>query len=123
MISSFFGKTKPINYAVLSTFLIVFYACLVGFSKIGVPTRSGYILEGIALIALIFELIVINEIVRSEKVTGFSSFSMAESERELSNSSSSLSSSPSGAPVGAFGRAPASEMTLLVAPAWSAPLG
>ncbi|MEL6974624.1 MAG: DUF6427 family protein [Bacteroidota bacterium] len=76
MISSFFGKTKPINYAVLSIFLILFYACLVGFSKMGTPTGSGYILEGIALIALIFQLIVINEIVRSEKVTGFSSFSM-----------------------------------------------
>nr|WP_298996078.1 hypothetical protein [uncultured Allomuricauda sp.] len=76
MISSFFSKTKPINYVVLSIFLVLFFV-LYGFYGPGIPVFSeNYPLDLLVLSALVIEMLIINEIVRREKVTGFSSFAM-----------------------------------------------
>ncbi len=76
MISSFFGKTKPINYIVLSVFLFLFYSLLV---LIGLEQNNiidTIPLEVLTFGALLLILYVINEIVRVEKVTDFSSYAM-----------------------------------------------
>lgn len=76
MISSFFSKTKPINYIVLTGFLVLFYALSLllnfGHNIQQIPIS----LELLALAALLFMVFVINEVVRTEKVTEFSSFAM-----------------------------------------------
>ena len=76
MISTFFSKTKPINYVVLSAFLVLFF----GFYHIYGPSvpvlNENYGLNTLILIALLVEMLMINEIVRREKVTDFTSFAM-----------------------------------------------
>ena len=76
MISTFFRKTKPINYVVLSAFLVLFF----GFYHIYGPSvpvlNENYGLNTLILIALLVEMLMINEIVRREKVTDFTSFAM-----------------------------------------------
>ncbi len=76
MISSFFGKTKPINYIVLAIFLFVFYSINVFFG-FGAQVESHFIfLELLAFAVLLLALFIINQIVRTEKVTDFNSFAM-----------------------------------------------
>nr|WP_299386076.1 DUF6427 family protein [Allomuricauda sp.] len=76
MISTFFGKTKPINYIVLSVFLFLFY-CL--FIFLYLHENGGAIsigLEVLSLGVLLLMIFVINRTVKTEKVTDFSSFAM-----------------------------------------------
>ena len=74
MISIIFGKTKPINYIIVLSFLFVFY-WLVHFSlfhKIYAPDQLvGQVL---ILAVLFFSIFVVNFIVKRNKITGTNSF-------------------------------------------------
>lgn len=76
MISSFFGKTKPINYIVLSIFLFLFYGFFYFFNQNrGIPIDT-IPLELLSVGLLLLSIFIINRIVRVEKVTDFSSYAM-----------------------------------------------
>ncbi|SHI50236.1 DUF6427 family protein [Pseudozobellia thermophila] len=74
MISIIFGKTKPINYIIVLSFLFVFY-WLVHFSlfdRIDAPDQLiGHVL---ILGVLFFSIFIINFIVKRNKITGTNSF-------------------------------------------------
>ncbi|TAI47529.1 DUF6427 family protein [Flagellimonas allohymeniacidonis] len=76
MISSFFSKTKPVNYIILAVSLVLFYGFYVSFENSVQIWTEKPISEGLAVMVLVLELFVINEIIRTEKITGFSSFTM-----------------------------------------------
>ena len=76
MISSFFSKTKPINYVVLSIFLVLFFGFYYFFGVSRSVLDDNYLLDVLAVLALVVQMLLINEIVRTEKVTGFSSYAM-----------------------------------------------
>ncbi len=77
MISSFFNKTKPINYVVLSTFLVLLYGLYHFYGpSSNEDSTVSYFLETLTLVTLLAEMFLINEIVRREKVTSFSSYAM-----------------------------------------------
>ncbi|NAY91631.1 hypothetical protein GTQ34_06855 [Muricauda sp. JGD-17] len=76
MFSSFFEKTKPINYFVLSGFLVLVYAIRLFLSIQGDWTQAFFPLEILGFAAVLLSIFVINEIVRAEKVTSFNSFAM-----------------------------------------------
>jgi len=73
MISSFFSKTKPINYLVLSFSVVLFYVIHFFFSESKVNFNLLYIL---VLVAIILQIIGVQEIVRLRKITNTSSFAM-----------------------------------------------
>jgi len=76
MISSFFGKTKPINYIVLAIFLFLFYFTNV-FFQIGEQRINEAIpLEILLFTGLLLSVFIINQIVRSEKATEANSYTM-----------------------------------------------
>ena len=76
MISSFFSKTKPINYVVLSAFLVLFFGLYLIFGPNVDRIGRNYFLDTVTLGALVMQLFVINEIIRKEKATDFSSYAM-----------------------------------------------
>ncbi|MEM9363432.1 MAG: hypothetical protein AAGA43_12395 [Bacteroidota bacterium] len=76
MISSFFSKTKPINYVVLCSFLVLFFGFYYIYGPFFGSLDQNYFFDSLALLALLLEMLIINEIVRREKVTDFSSFAM-----------------------------------------------
>ncbi|KQC30593.1 DUF6427 family protein [Flagellimonas eckloniae] len=76
MISSFFGKTKPINYIVLSVFLFLFYSFFHFFIQNKEVILDTIPLEVLTIGVLLFTIFIINYIVRAEKVTDFSSYAM-----------------------------------------------
>lgn len=76
MISSFFSKTKPVNYIVLIVFLLIYYTLYLSFERSFQIWNDDLVLQILAICALVLELLIINEIIRKEKVTGFSSFAM-----------------------------------------------
>jgi len=76
MISSIFGKTKPINYIILLVFLFVFYWVVHLFIF-----KMSYSLETLAvqtavLGVLLFSVFVVNFIVKRNKITGTNSFAI-----------------------------------------------
>ena len=76
MISTFFGKTKPINYIIVLTFLFVFYwgVHFFLFDRIYSPPQ---LLQGtLVLGALLFSIFAVNFIVKRNKITGSNSFSI-----------------------------------------------
>ncbi|WP_394974388.1 hypothetical protein [uncultured Croceitalea sp.] len=73
MISSFFSKTKPINYLVLLIFLLVFY--LINLFTVQVEIGNIILLISF-LIAILLQVIGVQEIVRTRKITNPTSFSM-----------------------------------------------
>lgn len=76
MISSFFGKTKPINYIVLSIFLFFFYFAD-RFLGLGVSEMGNSIFLNLLTFAtLLLMVFTINQIVRSEKITDFNSYAI-----------------------------------------------
>jgi len=76
MISSFFGKTKPINYIVLAILLFLFYFTHV-FFKIGNERIDQVIaLELLLFVVLLLSLFIINQIVRTERATEPNSYTM-----------------------------------------------
>ncbi|MBT8184918.1 MAG: hypothetical protein KJN76_08755 [Eudoraea sp.] len=76
MISSIFGKTKPINYIIVLVFLFVFY-WVVHFL---VYQRSypieELLLQTVALGMLLFSIFVVNFIVKRNQITGTNSFTI-----------------------------------------------
>ncbi len=76
MISSFFGKTKPINYIILITFIFVFYwfVHFIVFDKSYSPTEL--FLQLIVLAILSFCLFVLNFILKRNKITGSHSYAI-----------------------------------------------
>ncbi|AWX44556.1 hypothetical protein HME9304_01559 [Flagellimonas maritima] len=76
MISSFFGKTKPINYIVLSVFMFLFY-CFHVYIEAGQKIDIDKIpFQVLTLGVLLLSIYIINRIVRIEKVTDFSSYAI-----------------------------------------------
>ncbi len=73
MISSFFSKTKPINYLVLLIFLLVFY--LINLFTVQVEIGNIILLISF-LIAILLQVIGVQEIVRTRKITNPTSFFM-----------------------------------------------
>lgn len=76
MISSFFGKTKPINYIILITFIFVFYwfVHFIVFDKSYDPVEL--LLQLIVLSVLSFSLFVLNFIVKRNKITATHSYAI-----------------------------------------------
>ncbi len=76
MISIIFGKTKPINYIIILTFLFAFYWA-VHFSLFGrIYTPSQLVQKILVLGALLFSIFLVNFIVKRNKITGSNSFSL-----------------------------------------------
>ncbi|WP_420320955.1 DUF6427 family protein [Flagellimonas sp.] len=76
MISSFFGKTKPINYIVLAVFLFVFYTIYLFFGSAQGITIDSLPGESLILGVLLLSIYSISRMVKVEKVTGLSSFAI-----------------------------------------------
>jgi hypothetical protein len=76
MISSFFGKTKPINYIVLAIFLFLFYFTNLFFQLNGQKINQVIPLELLLFAVLLFSVFIINQIVRTEKATESNSYTM-----------------------------------------------
>ncbi len=76
MISSIFGKTKPINYIIVVTFLFFFY-WLVQYKLFDlILSTEEVILKLVVLVVLLFSIFVIDFIVKRNKLTGANSFSV-----------------------------------------------
>lgn len=76
MISSIFGKTKPINYIIVLTFLFVLY-WLVHFFIFENAYSVGYVaFQVLILSALFFSILIIDFIVKRNKLTDINSFSI-----------------------------------------------
>ena len=73
MISSFFSKTKPINYLVLLIFLFVFYLVSFFISK---GNFDNSLLLVLVLIATLLQVMGVQEIIRLRKTTDTTSFAM-----------------------------------------------
>ncbi len=76
MISSFFGKTKPINYIVLAIFLFLFYFTNV-FLGLGEQKINDVVpIELLTFVTLLLGIFIINQMVRTEKITDFNSYTI-----------------------------------------------
>ncbi|CAM4102397.1 hypothetical protein ZONE111904_01185 [Zobellia nedashkovskayae] len=76
MISIIFGKTKPINYIIILSFLFVFY-WFVHFSMFDrIYSMSQTFWQMSILAVLFFSIFIVNFIVKRNKVTGANSFSI-----------------------------------------------
>lgn len=76
MISSIFGKTKPINFIILLGFIFLFYWCVQFYLlEIGFAT-DGILLKSLVLTMLLFSVFVVDFIVKRNKITGLNSFSI-----------------------------------------------
>ena len=76
MISSFFNKTKPINYAVLLSFLFVFYWVSFFVLPQSLENEPSWWIRGLASAPLILTVIGVSFIVRRSKVTEYNSLPM-----------------------------------------------
>ena len=76
MISSFFAKTKPINYLVLLGFIGSFYTALQFFWNRDAFEAKNIWITLLALLTLLLSVYVINGLVQQNKVTELSSFAM-----------------------------------------------
>ncbi|MDO6851991.1 DUF6427 family protein [Cellulophaga lytica] len=76
MISSFFSKTKPINYIIVLTLLLVFY-CVARFFGQNVLFTLGLVGTNIGIVALLFfTIFLVNFIVKRNKITQTNSFTV-----------------------------------------------
>ncbi|WBU90707.1 hypothetical protein [Cellulophaga omnivescoria] len=76
MISSFFGKTKPINYIIVLTLLLVFYGTVRFFGENTLFTL-GLVASNIGIVAvLFFTIFLVNFIVKRNKITKANSFAV-----------------------------------------------
>ncbi|MFX0556015.1 hypothetical protein ACOCEA_04415 [Maribacter sp. CXY002] len=74
MISSIFGKTKPINFIILMGFLFVFYWTVqISLFKIELDTES-VILKSLVLSVLLFSVFVVDFIIKRNKITSPNSY-------------------------------------------------
>ena len=76
MISSFFGKTKPINNIVFASFLFLFYITNVFFQLVDQRINQFISLEMILFAVLLVSVFITNQIVRTEKATESNSYAM-----------------------------------------------
>lgn len=76
MISLIFGKTKPINYIIVTTFLFVFYWFAHFFLFDRIYSVVQLIRQAIVLAILIFSIYLVNFIVKRNRITGINSFSI-----------------------------------------------
>lgn len=76
MISSFFGKTKPINHIVLAISLFLFYFTNV-FLGLGEQKINDVVpIELLTFVVLLLGIFIINQMVRTEKVTDLNSYAV-----------------------------------------------
>lgn len=73
MISSFFGKTEPIGHIILPVFLVLFSTLYTLHAQ---SWEGNYLMESLAISALVLELFIINEMAVREKVPAPSSYTM-----------------------------------------------
>lgn len=76
MISVIFGKTKPINYIIILSFLFVFYWLIHFFLFDKIYSPEQLLGQTLILGVLLFSIFVVNFIVKRNKVTGTNSFSI-----------------------------------------------
>ena len=76
MISIIFGKTKPINYIIILSFLFVFYWLTHFFLFDKIYSPEQLLGQTLILGVLLFSIFVVNFIVKRNKVTGTNSFSI-----------------------------------------------
>jgi hypothetical protein len=76
MISSIFGKTKPINYIIVLTFLFFFYWLVQIFLYDRAFDTGQFLLQTLILGVLMFSFFVVNFIVKRNKMTGINSFTL-----------------------------------------------
>lgn len=76
MISIIFGKTKPINYIIVLTFLFIFYWGVHFFLFDRIYSPPQLLQKGLVLGALLSNIFLVNFILKRNKVTGSNSFSI-----------------------------------------------
>lgn len=76
MISSIFGKTKPINYIILLSFLFLFYWFVHFFIYEKTYSAENLVLQFLVLGFLMFSIFVVNFIIKRNKVTDVNSFAI-----------------------------------------------
>jgi hypothetical protein len=76
MISHIFGKTKPINYIIVLTFLFLFYWGTHFFLFDRVYSPGELLRQALVLGVLLFSIFVVNFIVKRNRITGINSFSI-----------------------------------------------
>lgn len=76
MISSFFGKTKPINHIVLAISLFLFYFTNAFFGLEGQKINDVLPIELLTFVVLLMGVFIINQMVRNEKITDLNSYTI-----------------------------------------------
>lgn len=76
MISIIFGKTKPINYIIILTFLFAFYWGVHFFLFDRIYSPPQLLQKMLVLASLFFSVFLVNFIVKRNKITGSNSFSI-----------------------------------------------
>lgn len=76
MISTFFNKTKPINYAVLLSFLFAYYWATFWVFQETPSSQEDWLMRALAAAALLLTVVAISLIVRQSKVTEYNSYPM-----------------------------------------------
>ncbi len=76
MISNIFGKTKPINFIILLTFLFAFYWLVNLFLYDTDAPTEKLVIQFIALILLLFSIIMVDFVVKKNKLTEANSFAI-----------------------------------------------
>ena len=76
MISSFFNKTKPINYAVLLSFLFAFYWVSFFVLPQAFDAEPDWWMRGLAAALLLLTVVGVSLIIRQSKMTDYNSYPM-----------------------------------------------
>lgn len=76
MISSIFGKTKPINFIIVLSFLFLFYGLVHFFLFERVYSSEQFVIQTAVLLLLAFSFFVIDFIVKRNKLTGPNSYAI-----------------------------------------------
>ncbi len=76
MISTIFGKTKPINYIILLGFLFFFYWTVHFLIFKRAYTPEELLLQTVVLAVLLFSIFVVNFIVKRNQITGTNAFTI-----------------------------------------------
>ncbi len=76
MISSFFSKTKPINYVIVLGFCTLLYILMVSVSAVSIFENGVFLPKIISLFFLLLTFLVINPTLKADKLAELSSFTM-----------------------------------------------
>ena len=76
MISSIFGKSKPINYIIILGFLFLFYAALSYDLLNRMDQPEQFFLQVVVLGILLFSIMVVNFIVKRNQISGTNDFTI-----------------------------------------------